>query len=619
MRRNISIAAVVLLGICLVGWAALVAAEPEHDKPVVAAPAAANPASVPLPPPVSGPPLPPPLPSPVPLPLPIVPMNDKALPQASLPAANEKPGAFPIPIAVPPLPPGPASPPALPLDAKPAFVPDLPALPPARSLPGSGLPSATDEAAPMSPLPTAASVGRQETAVGIEWIGPTAARLGQPADYSIVVRNDSSISVARVAVRARIPAGMSVISTEPKAVVEKDLLLWEVGGMLARQEKGLQLRLVADVKGDLAPQAWVTCTHGAATQIKVREPKLALKVSAPERVMAGDTATFLLTATNPGDGPVEQVRIRANLAAGLEHVRGNRLEFDVGNLAAGETRCVQLACTAKVGGMQKCEVEAEGAGGLQSADATSVNVILPRLDLQLSGPALRYLERKALYSLKVTNPGDAAAVNVTISDIIPAGFKVLAASDGGRHEAATRTVSWFLGEVGPGQSREVKFEVQAVSPGEHRHRASAVAARGLRAEADLATRVDGLSALLLEVVDTEDPIEVNGDTAYEVRVTNTGSKPEANVRLAAEVPDKMAFQSAVAPVPYRQDGKTIAFEPIEQLSPRGEAIFRINVKALEAGTVRFKIQMTSASLVEPVIKMEATRIYSDVPDAKSGQ
>src|SRR5262249_58926943 len=96
-----------------------------------------------------------------------------------------------------------------------------------------------------------------------------------------------------------------------------------------------------------------------------------------------------------------------------------------------------------------------------------VNVIAPRLDGQVSGPGLRCLERKALYTIKVTNTGDAAATNVTVGDVVPAGFLVQAASHGGRYDSSTRTVAWFLGEVAPGQSREVQLEAKAVIPGRH--------------------------------------------------------------------------------------------------------------------------------------------------------
>ncbi len=168
-----------------------------------------------------------------------------------------------------------------------------------------------------------------------------------------------------------------------------------------------------------------------------------------------------------------------------------------------------------------------------------------------------------------------------------------------------------------GQSHEVKLEVQAINPGEFKHKASAVGARGLCAESELTTRVEGLSALMLEMVDTEDPIEVSSETAYEVRITNTGSKVETDIKLVATIPDKMEFKNATGPVRYHEEGKTIVFEPIEKLAPKADAIFRINVKAVDAGTVRFKIQMTSTNLIEPVIKMEATRIYSDAPEVKS--
>ena len=241
---------------------------------------------------------------------------------------------------------------------------------------------------------------------------------------------------------------------------------------------------------------------------------------------------------------------------------------------------------------------------------------MPRLDLTLEGPGLRYLDRKAIYTLKVTNPGDAAASNVTVSDVVPAGFKVLAASDGGRHDFSTRTVSWFLGEVGPNQTREVKLEVQAVNAGEFKHHASAVGARGLRAEADKTTKVEGVSAIMVEMVDTEDPVEVNGDTAYEVRITNTGSKAETDIKLIAVVPDKEELKDVQGPVKYHAEGKTIVFDPIDKLAPHADALFRVNVKAKEQGIVYFKIDVTSTNLVQPVEKTESTRIYSDSPDGK---
>lgn len=604
MKRLYYLAGVGVLIACLAGWAAFASAQtipggvpPKLDTP-------------------------PPSPGAVVPPVPAAPDNEPnkgapaatppAAPPAAVPAAVPSPEPAPKPLSMPQppsmagdtTPPVPAPAPG----AAPAPAPVAPNTPPRPLVP---------EVPQEVPVTPEMATGRQEPAVSLEWIGNPIAKVGAPADYSLVVRNVCNIPVQQVAVRVRVPAGLSVIGSEPRAENNGGILTWDLGTLMVKQERVMQLKLQADAKGDVTPQAWVTFTGSSVMRIRVREPKLTLKCSVSEKVLVGDAAAFTLTVSNPGDGSADVVKIKALLSEGLEHARGNKIDFDIGNLAPGESRNVTLLCATRAGGVQKCEAEAAAEGGLLAKDAASLNVIMPRLDLQVVGPRLRYLDRKAIFSLKVTNPGDAAASNVTVADMVPAGFKVLAASDGGRHDFQTRTVSWFLGEVGPGQTREVKLEVQAVNPGEHEHKATAVGARGLRAESKLMTRVEGLAALLVEMVDTEDPIEAGGDTAYEVRITNTGSKTEENIKLMATIPEKMQFKNAQGPARYQEQGKTIVFDPIPALAPRADAIIRINVKAVEAGTERFKIQVTSANLTDPVVKMEATRIYSDAPEVGS--
>jgi uncharacterized repeat protein (TIGR01451 family) len=454
-------------------------------------------------------------------------------------------------------------------------------------------------------------LGRQEPAVSLEWVGPPVLRIGRAADYNVVVRNVCNIPVQQVMVRVRIPNGMTVKATEPNAIAEGNVLMWEMGTMAPKQEKNLQLKLVPDGKGNVRCQAWVTFTGSSVMTSKVVEPKLMLKAQAPEKVMMGDAATFVLTVTNPGDGAAEQVKIHAELSEGLETVRGKKVDFEIGTLNAGETRSVQLICATKAGGIQFCDAVAEADGDLRAQDKASVNVIMPRLELVMEGPHLKYLGRKANYTLKVTNPGDAPAGQVSVHDIIPAGFKFVSATDGGRHDFSTRKVTWIVGDLAPAQTKEVKLECEAVNPGEWIHNASAQGARGLKAETDVKTRVEGLSAILLEVVDTEDPIEVGTDTSYEIRITNTGSKTETNLKLSCVLPEQMQFKAGQGPVKYAEHGREITFEPIAKLAPRADAIFRITVKGIAPANVRFKAQITSDTLIEPVVEMEATRIYDD--------
>jgi uncharacterized repeat protein (TIGR01451 family) len=486
---------------------------------------------------------------------------------------------------------------------------------------GTGAPQ--DDAAPASGDGPGQSndnpTGRQEPAVSIEWIGPPTAKIGQPVVYQIVLKNLSSSPVQQVVVRNRVPAGVSVQSTEPKAFTEGKTLMWDLGTLQPRQEKRLDLNIIADIKGDLPCQATVTFTGSSTARLRVREPKLAIKATSPEKTLVGEVVNVTFTVSNPGDGPADQVKVKAMIPDGLEHTRGKLVEFEIGSLAAGENRSVALVCMSKAGGQHPCEAIATAEGGLLARDSAMVDIITPKLDLAFSGPRLRYLDRHAIYTLKVTNDGSAPTSNVMIADQVPQGFKFLSASNGGRHDFATRTVTWFIGDLTPGQAREVTFEVVAVNTGEHKHHAKATAARGLKSETDITTRVEGLPALLMELVDLDDPVEVGADTAYEIRITNTGSKTETNLQLICTIPDKMEFKSATfqgTACRQKTQGKEIVFEPVARLAPRADVIYRVNVKGLAPGDLRFKARITADGLTEAVHKEESTKVYGDDPQSK---
>jgi uncharacterized repeat protein (TIGR01451 family) len=455
--------------------------------------------------------------------------------------------------------------------------------------------------------------GRQEPAVSLEWIGPPIAKVGQPLSYQILVKNITTIPVQQVVVRNQLPAGVTVNATEPKASSQGNVLVWELGTLEPRQEKRLDMQLVAESKGNLACQASVTFTGVSTAYLQVREPKLVLKASPPEKVVLGDTATVTWTVTNPGDCSADRVKVKTAIPDGLEHPRGKTVEFDVGNLAPNESRSVQVICITKAGGEQKCLALATTEDGLTATGTTTVDVIVPHIDLAVTGPRLRYLERPANYSFKATNSGSAPASNVTVTDQVPAGFKFQAASAGGRYDFATRTVSWFLGDLPPGQSRDVTLDLVAVNPGEHKQVASALAGRGLKADTEIVTRVEGLSALLMELVDLDDPVEVGAETAYEIRVTNTGSKTETNLQLICTVPDRMEFRGARGPAgcQHHVEGKDVVFEPLPKLAPRADAIYRVNVRGLGPGDLRFRARIKADGLTVPVLKEESTKVYGD--------
>src|SRR5207245_2322800 len=118
-------------------------------------------------------------------------------------------------------------------------------------------------------------------------------------------------------------------------------------------------------------------------------------------------------------------------------------------------------------------------------------------------------------------------------------------------------------------------------------------------------------SVMFEVLDTEYFFFFKQKTAYEIRVTNTGSKTETNLKLVCTIPDEMQFKTAQGPAHFHEQGKDIVFDELPKLAPRADAIYRVMVKGIAAGDVRFRAQITSTNLVKPVMEMESTRIYED--------
>ncbi len=455
--------------------------------------------------------------------------------------------------------------------------------------------------------------GKQEPAVSVEWIGPQVARLNYPLNCQILVRNTGPAAVHGVTVRQRLNAGVVCKRTDPLAATDQNDIVWTIGSLQPGQTRRIELQLVATQRGALDCQASVTFTSVAGQQVQVREPLLAVKMRVPEKAVTGDKLNVLFAVANPGDGVTEGIKIKAILPDGLECARGRVVDIDIGNLEPKETRTLQIPCTARASGAQKCTIVASAEGNLSATDQGVTEVLEARLDLAMQGPKLRFIDRHAAYQVKVSNPGAVSAPNVVLQEVVPAGFKFHAATNGGCWDEATKTVSWQLGELLPGQSREVTMELVAAAAGDHRLQAQVASSRGSRTEASTTTRVEGSSNLVIDLADVDDPVEVGGETAYEIRVANHGTKTETNLELVCTLPDHEEFKGAksIAGMHHRLEGRDVIFDPLPRLAPRADVIYRVTVRGTQAGDARFRIRVRADGMSEPMLREESTRFYND--------
>src|SRR5205814_889247 len=116
---------------------------------------------------------------------------------------------------------------------------------------------------------------------------------------------------------------------------------------------------------------------------------------------------------------------------------------------------------------------------------------------------------------------------------------------------------------------------------------------------------EGVPALLLEVVDLDDPVEVGAETTYEIRVVNQGSCASQGLQIVATVPDGMTPQGATGPAPYHVHAQQVVFEPLALLAARADALYRVRVLCRTPGDWRFKVEMKCDQFKAPVHEEES--------------
>jgi uncharacterized repeat protein (TIGR01451 family) len=157
-------------------------------------------------------------------------------------------------------------------------------------------------------------------------------------------------------------------------------------------------------------------------------------------------------------------------------------------------------------------------------------------------------------------------------------------------------------------------DVTATSPAaedarELRLQAAATARCADRVVQAASTQLRALSALLLEVVDTNDPVLVGQDTTYAITVRNQGFGPARNVRVQATLPAGLQFLDAAGTTPVEMAGQTLEFAPVPVLAAGDQATWRVRVRAAQVGNVQFQLRMQSDEMDEAAVESEPTRLY----------
>jgi uncharacterized repeat protein (TIGR01451 family) len=454
--------------------------------------------------------------------------------------------------------------------------------------------------------------GSQAPALTIEKTAPPEIQIGKAAKFQIKVRNAGSVIAHDVEVRDSIPQGTQFIeSTPPAERDQQGALAWNLGALKPGEEQKVELQLMPTAEGEIGSVATVHFRAEASVRTLATKPMLNLDVSGPDKVMKGQQVTLKIKVSNPGTGAATGVVLAESVPEGLAHPGGKELELDVGTLKPGESRELELALASTAAGEVTNVVTARGDANLQAEAQTALAIVAPQLQVALAGPKRRYLERTAVHNISVSNPGTAAAKDVELVAVLPKELKFVEANNGGQFDAATRSVYWSLEELPPQETGTVALTTLPLAAGDARLLIKSTAKQNLTDQREEVVAIEGLAAINFQLSDTSDPVEAGGQTSYEIRVTNQGTKAATGVRLVALVPREMKAISAEGPVRYTIEGGRVVFEPLKQLAPKSDTVYSVKVQALEPGDLRLQVQVSTDDIREPITKEESTRVFGD--------
>jgi uncharacterized repeat protein (TIGR01451 family) len=349
----------------------------------------------------------------------------------------------------------------------------------------------------------------------------------------------------------------------------------------------------------------VTALPLACVTTKIGKAELAISKSGPAEAVINDLVTYKVVVKNVGNMTAKNVVVTDTLPPGLMDLQGRKtLSWPIGDLAAGQSHPIDVVVKAAAAGkhVNKVMAKADNTGSVNAEAATVV--LVPGLKITKSGPKMEFLGKTASYDIKVTNSGQTPLTSVVVTDTAPAATTIVSAGGG---SVIGNTVTWNLAKLAPKESKSFKVVLTTMIPGTHANGVAVTSAEGLSDKASAATLWQGLSALLISMVDDPDPIRVGDTTTYTIMVKNQGTLDDADIKLVATFEDEIDPVSASNGATI--SGKTVTFPAWPKLDAKQQFTYTIKAKGVSAGDHRLKVTRTSRDIPKPTTVEESTRVY----------
>ncbi len=468
-------------------------------------------------------------------------------------------------------------------------------------------------------------MSRRSPVLHVDVVGPETVLIGKPSSYVVWLENAGEVAAQDVVVTVNVPSWTELTDIQTQVGSTPPLqnyrgesqaehyvpLTWSLTQLKAGGRQKLALELVprASTPFDLGVQCAFSPVSTQAI-VEVQEPKLEIAIAGPVEVLYGEKKVFKLSLSNPGTGDAEDIKIKVRVGEGAEQSANDVIPF----LAAGDTKIIEMVVEAFQTGTLVLEAQAAGEGGLNSMAMHEVLVRRAELSVDLQGPSHTFARTAVTYAIHVGNPGNATAQQVTATVDLPHGTEFISATDGGRFDPQKGAVTWDLSALRAGTEHVLELRCQANEPGSQQVAVEASSEGDLRVSTSLATRVQALADLKVEVRDPVGGVPVGEEIVYEIHVSNRGTKAAEGIQVFVDLSEELipvAIEGSRGEI-FAEQGQ-VDFAAISTLPAGDEVVLKLRAKARESGNHLLRTVLECESPGLKLTEDESTFFYD--PDA----